>query len=218
MYADFSYQYPQGAELIVEQLAIPAEPGFVVVRGASGAGKTTFMHCLAGFLKPQRGVIRLAGHTWLDSDSKQWTAVEHRGVGLVPQHYALFPHLNVAANLGYGLHNHSKAERKARIAELMDWLELSDFAKKLPSQLSGGQRQRVALARALAPKPRLLLLDEPMSAQDPQLRYRLRDQLRAVLKEEKIPAFLITHDTDEMTDSCTVLHFHQGRVSQASAA
>lgn len=210
LYADFSYQYPQGAQLKVDSIQLKTDTDFVVLSGPSGVGKTTFVHCLAGFLKPQRGLIRFAGQTWLDSARKQWTPVAARGIGLVPQHYALFPHLSVADNIGYGLYRFPNRTRKARVQELMDWLDLMDLAKQLPEQLSGGQRQRVALARALAPRPKLLLLDEPLSALDPQLRLRLRDQLRTLLKSEGITAFLISHDPEDMDDTSSIIRFHQG--------
>ena len=159
--------------------------------GPSGTGKTTLLRCIAGLHVPDRGLVILRG-----SDASG-VPPERRGVGFVFQDLALFPHLDVAGNLGFGLAGWSRAEREARIRDLLGRIGLQEFAKRRPHELSGGQQQRVALARALAPRPNLLLLDEPLSGLDADLRPKLRDELRALLKSEGTAALLVTHDQDE---------------------
>ncbi|MFN8901543.1 MAG: ABC transporter ATP-binding protein [Lysobacteraceae bacterium] len=159
--------------------------------GPSGTGKTTLLRCIAGLHPPTDGRVHLRG---VDASR---VPPERRGVGFVFQDLALFPHLDVAANIGFGLSRWSKADRAARVADLLARIGLEGLGTRMPDELSGGQRQRVALARSLAPKPDLLLLDEPLSGLDADLRPRLRDDLGALLRAEGIAALLVTHDQDE---------------------
>src|SRR5699024_6753817 len=122
---------------------------------------------------------------------------DRRGIGIVPQEGALFPHLTVAQNIGFGLKDRSRAEKRARVATLLDLVDLNGYERRRPRQLSGGQQQRVALARALAPSPSLILLDEPFSALDAKLRVELRQQVRDLLRETNTTAVLVTHDQSE---------------------
>ena len=163
--------------------------------GGSGCGKTTVLRSIAGFEPIADGEIRLHGAVV----SRQGMSVpaEQRRVGMVFQDYALFPHLNVAANIAFGLHKVNKPQRAARAAELLDIIGLPDAGRKYPHELSGGQQQRVALARALAPRPELLLLDEPFSNLDVELRERLSVEVRDILKREHATAILVTHDQHE---------------------
>jgi molybdate transport system ATP-binding protein len=168
-----------------------------VLFGPSGAGKTTVLRALAGLDRPEAGTITFDGETWLDVARGVFVPPQARGVGFLFQEYALFPHLSVAANVGYGLHRLPRRARRARVLELAGPLGLADLLERRPAQLSGGERQRVALARALAPRPRLLLLDEPLSALDAPLRAALHGELRHVLEGSGVPALVVTHDRTE---------------------
>jgi iron(III) transport system ATP-binding protein len=171
--------------------------------GPSGCGKTTALRLIAGFERPERGSIHLAGAPVAGLPA------EKRQVGLVFQDYALFPHLTVTDNIAFGLGHLSPAERLKRVAEMLGLVGLAGEAKAWPHQLSGGQQQRVALARALAPRPRILLLDEPFSNLDVELRERLSLEVRDILKHEGITSLLVTHDQHEafaMADEIGVMN------------
>jgi iron(III) transport system ATP-binding protein len=172
-----------------------AEGEFVSVLGESGGGKSTLLRLIAGFEKPNSGEIWL-GET-LVSDSTHHIDPAHRGIGIVPQDAALFPHLTVAENIGFGLNKLAENEKRDRINEMLELVGLVEEANKLPREISGGQQQRVALARALAIRPKIVLLDEPFSALDAQLRTRLRDEVKEVLAKVNATVLLVTHDQDE---------------------
>lgn len=163
--------------------------------GPSGCGKTTVLRCVAGFERPTRGRISLADRVVVDATT--WVAPEARGVGMVFQEHALFPHLDVLGNVAFGLHHLPRAARAARAREMLAAVGLPEFAARAPEQLSGGQAQRVALARALAPEPAVLLLDEPFAALDRDLRERLNLETRALLKARGCTALVVTHDQHE---------------------
>jgi iron(III) transport system ATP-binding protein len=164
--------------------------------GASGSGKTTALRVLAGFTKPSAGSIRLGGK--LLADAHHFLPPEKRGIGIVFQDYGLFPHLSVQKNVAFGLkHTHNHRERDAAAEEMIELVGLAGLAERFPHELSGGQQQRVALARALAPAPELLLLDEPFSNLDPDLREHLAQELRVLLKRRNTTALLVTHDQYE---------------------
>ena len=163
--------------------------------GPSGCGKTTILRCIAGLEPVQGGEIRIHGHTV--SRPGHTAPPENRRVGFVFQDYALFPHLTVGANVGFGLKYLDGAARRARVAELLSTVGMEKSAERYPHELSGGQMQRVALARALAPRPQLLLLDEPFSNLDVELRERLSIEVRAILKSLGITALMVTHDQHE---------------------
>jgi iron(III) transport system ATP-binding protein len=194
--------------------------GFSLARGAigcllgpSGCGKTTVLRCIAGFEGIREGEIRLAGR--VVSGAGVMVPPERRRVGMVFQDYALFPHLSVAANIAFGLHALPPAERAARMRELAQLVGLAAVLDKYPHEISGGQQQRVALARALAPRPELLLLDEPFSNLDVDLRERLSLEVREIIKASGATAVLVTHDQQEafaMADEIGVLH--GGRIQQ----
>ena len=164
------------------------------VLGPSGCGKTTLLRLIAGFECAEGGSIRLGERVLCDEQTH--TAPEKRGVGFVPQEGALFPHLDVAANVGFGL---SRAERRngGRVEQALELVGLQGLAERLPHQLSGGQQQRVALARALAPRPSLVLLDEPFAALDTGLRAQVRAEVRSALGRAGATALLVTHDQEE---------------------
>lgn len=163
--------------------------------GPSGCGKTTALRAIAGFEPIDAGVIRAHGR--LLSEPGFSAPPEERRIGMVFQDYALFPHLNVRDNVAFGLHRLSKSARETRALEMLEIVGLADYAQRFPHQLSGGQQQRVALARALAPEPELVLLDEPFSSLDVELRERLGAEVRSVLKKLNATALLVTHDQQE---------------------
>ena len=175
-----------------------AQPGEILTLfGPSGSGKTTLLRAIAGLIRPQEGNIEIDGQVVFDSANKVWVPPHHRGIGFLTQNYHLFPHLTVAGNIGYGLSKGALAEFQARVKELVEGFELTGLEDRRPHEISGGQQQRAALARALAPYPALMLLDEPFSSLDQELRRNLRRELRASLQEAKVPAILVTHDIEE---------------------
>ncbi len=207
-----SQAYGQRQVIAGLSLALP-EGTIGCLLGPSGCGKTTVLRCISGFEPVQAGEIRIAGETV--SRAGWMLAAEKRRVGMVFQDYALFPHLTVAANIGFGLRADTAASREARVAELLALVGLADQARSYPHQLSGGQQQRVALARALAPRPRLILMDEPFSNLDVELRERLSLEVRNILKREATAALIVTHDQHEafaLADWVGVMH--EGRIQQ----
>jgi len=183
--------------------------------GPSGSGKTTLLRLIAGFERPDEGRILIGGRTVVDVAGLVWVAAEDRGVGMVFQDYALFPHLTVAQNVRFGLRNSSKAERHGRVDELLKLTELTHCADRYPHELSGGQQQRVALARALAPRPGVVLLDEPFNGLDPDLRPQMRREVARILRHLSTAAILVTHDQEEalgMADQVAVIR--DGEIQQ----
>lgn len=177
----------------VDDVSLTVDSGeLMVLVGPSGCGKTTILRLIAGFEHPDAGTLQLAAR------DLHRVLPERRGVGVVFQHDALFPHMTVAGNVGYGLRFVKQAlDRKRRIEEMLALVDLLGLEQRRPDQLSAGQRQRVALARALAPQPKVLLLDEPLSALDVQLRQTLRLEVRRVLKAAGTTALYVTHDQEE---------------------
>jgi molybdate transport system ATP-binding protein len=216
--AEFCKRFP-GGPTIEAALRLAADTfSITVVFGASGAGKTTVLRCLAGLERPDQGHVRYGGAVWFDGATGISLPPQRRGVGVVFQEYALFPHLSAAGTIAYGLGSLPAAERRRRVAEVLDLVGLAGLEGRRPGQLSGGERQRVALARALAPRPRLLLLDEPLAALDVPTRQELRRQLRRLLRELRVPALLVTHDRVEalgLGDSLVVMD--GGKVCQSGA-
>jgi molybdate transport system ATP-binding protein len=197
LHARFVRRFVDGPTIQVRDLKIPDRAGVTVLFGPSGSGKTTTLRCLAGLERPDEGRITFGTETWFDARTRHCLASRLRNVGFVPQDYALFPHLTVEHNIGYGLHELPPVERRRRIAEAITWLALQELERRLPRELSGGQQQRVALARAVVRRPRLLLLDEPLSALDAPTRQRIRGELRDLLHRFEIPTLLVTHDRDD---------------------
>jgi len=194
------------------QVAFDTSAAVTAILGPSGAGKSLTLRAIAGLLRPERGRIVLDGRTLFDHPQKIDLPARSRRVGVVFQGYALFPHLDVGANIGFGLVG-SAAERDRRVQELAALVELDDRLEARHSELSGGQQQRIAIARALAPRPQLVLLDEPFAAVDPALRQRLREGLRALLAREGVRVLLVTHDiADARALAERVVRMEHGRV------
>ena len=189
-------QQSYGDHRVLNDLSLTLHQGEIgCLLGPSGCGKTTALRCIAGFESISGGEIQVNGQCI--SNAQSAVPPEKRQIGMVFQDYALFPHLDVATNIGFGLHRLSRGERKQRVEQWLDIVQLENAAKKYPHELSGGQQQRVALARALAPHPALLLLDEPFSNLDVSLREHLSLEVREILKVQNITAILVTHDQSE---------------------
>jgi putative spermidine/putrescine transport system ATP-binding protein len=195
-----------GATTVVKDFNLDVGRGeFISFLGPSGCGKTTMLRMVAGFEEPSSGTITIGGKDVTNLKPNQ------RDIGMVFQAYALFPNLTVAQNVAFGLRvaGVAKAEADARVAEMLQLIRLPDLGSRYPYQLSGGQQQRVALARALAPRPKLLLLDEPLSALDAKVRVSLRDEIRAIQKRMGITTIFVTHDQEEalsMSDRIVVMY------------
>ena len=189
------------------------EPGQVLVLfGPSGAGKSTTLRAIAGLLRPVRGHVEVGGLVVYDGDDGVWLPTHRRRLGYLTQQYHLFPHLDVAANIGFGLAQRGSPAGRERVSELCRLFRLEGLEDRYPWELSGGQQQRAALARALAPNPAMLLLDEPFASLDTELRRTLRRELREMLAQSPVPVMLVTHDREEalaLGDSVQVID--QGR-------
>lgn len=209
---DLSVRY--SGRPVVNDINFGLEEGRIgCLLGPSGCGKTTILRAIAGFAEPHSGSILVDGR-------EIWSAStivppELRNVGLVFQDYALFPHLSASDNLAFGLKSWPHAERRARVSELLKFVDMETHAKAFPHELSGGEQQRIALARAMAPRPSVLLLDEPFSSMDVELREQLVGDVRHILRGENVTAVLVTHDQHEafaMADEVCVMN--AGNVQQ----
>jgi iron(III) transport system ATP-binding protein len=207
-----------GARVVLDDVSLEVGEGsLTAILGASGSGKTTLLRLIAGFERADAGRILLADR--VVDGPRAYVPPERRHIGYVPQEGALFPHLNVAANVGFGLRGGSRRpDRRAnelRVSELLELVGLDGFERRLPHQLSGGERQRVALARALAARPGLVLLDEPFSSLDVELRTSMRREVVEVLARAHATAILVTHDQDEaLSIAGRVAVLQHGRIVQ----
>lgn len=193
---------------VINDLSLQLNKGDIgCLLGSSGCGKTTLLRSIAGFEPVVSGSIELAEQ--MVSGQSTHVSPEKRHVGMVFQDFALFPHLSISDNIRFGLQNLTAREQKIRVNEMLDMINLSRYDKAFPHQLSGGQQQRVALARAMAPKPDILLMDEPFSSLDAELREEIASSVRQLLKENNITALLVTHDQNEafaIADLVGVMH------------
>lgn len=185
-----------GNQHIIKNMSFSLNEGDIAcLLGPSGCGKTTMLRTIAGFQTPSSGQISIAGRQVCGSeiDAKP----EDRHIGMVFQDLALFPHMSVRKNVGFGIQNTNKKQVRQRVDELLELVAMSDYANSYPHELSGGQQQRIALIRAMAPRPPVLLLDEPFSSQDTERRVQLAHEVREILKRDGITAILVTHDQYE---------------------
>lgn len=188
---------------------------FIAIHGPSGAGKTSILRMLSGLMHPDSGSIQVNNNTWLDTSKKINIAPQNRSIGMVFQEYALFPNMTVKQNLEYAL---EKGQDKNCVQELIDLTELGDLQNRKPATLSGGQKQRVALARALVRQPSILLLDEPLSALDREMRSKLQDYILQVHQKYQLTTILISHDAGEvikMADKVFVLE--SGKITRTGS-
>ncbi|GAE33199.1 ABC transporter ATP-binding protein [Halalkalibacter akibai] len=194
--SNLQYKYPNASEPTIKDFTIDIEQGEVVcILGESGSGKSTILRLIAGLEEASNGSISISGKTIMSQHT--FTPPEKRGVGMVFQDYALFPHMTVEKNIKYGLRKMSGKEKNQRVEEMLALVNLTEYKKRYPFELSGGQQQRVALARALAPAPSLLIFDEPFSNLDANLQLKIRDELRAILKQTGITSIFVTHDQED---------------------
>ena len=209
---DLAYQY--NATQVLSELNLNVEQDEIVcLLGASGCGKTTTLKAIAGILQPEQGYMSIDSK--VVNDSGLFVAPEKRNIGMMFQDYALFPHLTVSDNIAFGLSNMSKAPKRERVDEMLSLVKLDGCAQRYPHQLSGGQQQRVAIARALAYKPSLLLLDEPFSNIDTQVRFELIADIRRIIKAQQVSAVFVTHSKEEafaFADTLAVMH--GGKIAQ----
>ncbi|MCF8778735.1 ABC transporter ATP-binding protein [Vibrio sp. IRLE0018] len=184
------------AQTVLESLSLEVEQGQIVcLLGASGCGKTTLLKAIAGLLPLSAGEMSL--NCMMIDNGEHWVPPEQRNIGMIFQDYALFPHLTVAENVAFGLRGISTDARQSKVKEMLELVHLSPFADRYPHQLSGGQQQRVAIARSLAYKPDLLLLDEPFSNIDTQVRHELIAEIRKIFKQQGVTAIFVTHSREE---------------------
>jgi iron(III) transport system ATP-binding protein len=216
---EISKQFEAAASLVVNHVSLSLKTGEILgLLGPSGCGKTTLLRLIAGFEQPQSGWLELSGRVIVQGMYS--VPPEDRDIGMVFQDYALFPHLTVAQNVAFGLNQprrrkFSSQQAKKLTQDAIDLVGLSGFEQRYPHELSGGQQQRVALARALAPQPTMILLDEPLSNLDVQVRLRLRQEIRRILKMTNTAAIFVTHDQEEAMAICDrVAIMCQGKLEQ----
>lgn len=210
MYIDIknlSFKYDNSKENVLDNFSLGIEQGDIVaILGQSGCGKSTLLRLISGLEAPHEGKIVINDKTMVDDNI--FIQPENRGVGMLFQDYALFPHMTVIQNIGFGLHKLQKKDRQKRVDEVLELVNLEEYGNRYPYELSGGQQQRVALARAIAPKPTILSMDEPFSNLDADLRSKIRLELKDILKKENITCIFVTHDkadVDAISDKVVLM-------------
>lgn len=198
---DLIFSFSHSDEPVINGLSLSVKQGETVgILGSSGSGKSTLLRLIAGLEIPEKGSIAIAGTSVVNEGL--FVQPENRGVGMVFQDYALFPHMSVKDNILFGLSQIPRKERSSRVKEMLELVQMEDYAKRYPHELSGGQQQRIALARALAPKPKLLLMDEPFSNLDTDLRATIREELRSILMKANMTCIIVTHDRQDVEAIC----------------
>ncbi|WP_156291927.1 ABC transporter ATP-binding protein [Oceanobacillus salinisoli] len=199
---ELSFSFSRNDEPIIDRFSLSIKKGEVVgILGPSGSGKSTLLRLIAGLEMPSSGSITIAGRRVVDD--RMFIQPEDRGVGMVFQDYALFPHMTVKDNIMFGLSGLPRDKRKSDLEEMLELVQMQDYKKRYPHELSGGQQQRVALARALAPRPNVLLMDEPFSNLDTDLKDEIRHDLREILQKADMTSILVTHDQKDVAAICT---------------
>lgn len=199
--SDLSYAYPGARSEVLDDFSLTLGKGEIAgLLGPSGSGKSTLLRLLAGLDNPRRGSIAIGGTVMVGGSL--FVQPERRGVGMVFQDYALFPHMTVGQNVAFGLRSMTGTARRARVEEMLRLVQLESFSKRYPHELSGGQQQRTAFARALAPRPQLLLMDEPFSNLDADLKQSIREELRELLRRAGMTSILVTHDREDADAIC----------------
>lgn len=186
---------------VIKDFSLSVGKGELVgILGQSGSGKSTLLRLISGLEMPLSGTISIAGTTVVSNHV--FIQPENRGVGMVFQDYALFPHMNVKDNILFGLSKMPRKDRKRRVDEMLELVQMEKFEKRYPHELSGGQQQRIALARALAPKPKVLLMDEPFSNLDADLKESIREELFVILRKADMTCIMVTHDRNDVEAAC----------------
>ena len=194
---DLNFKYISSKTETLKDVSFKMKKGEILsILGESGGGKSTVLRLIAGLEKPSSGSIVIDNRIIFDNNT--FISPEKRGVGMVFQDYALFPHMTVNENIKFGLNNLNKIEKEERVKGMLELVNLQEFSKRYPHELSGGQQQRVAIARALAPKPSVLLLDEPFSNLDANLKIKIREELKVILNKTGITSIFVTHDREDV--------------------
>ncbi|WBW96881.1 ABC transporter ATP-binding protein [Oceanirhabdus sp. W0125-5] len=201
------FKYKNAKRNTIADFNLEIEQGEVIsIFGKSGSGKSTMLRIISGLEIPDIGYIKIDDKVMVDKE--QFIAPENRGVGMVFQDYSLFPHMTVEKNIEFGLKNMKKDEKKKRVDEVLSLVDMMEYKKRYPYELSGGQQQRIAIARAVAPRPSILLLDEPFSNLDKELQESIREQIKNIIKQCGITCIFVTHDRDDcraMADRIVIL-------------
>jgi len=214
---DFSFRYPGGGATVECAWQDPlGDPRVTVFLGSSGSGKTTVLRCLAGLERPHRGHIRFGDRPWFDASQSIHLPPDQRDIGFLFQDYALFPHMTIEKNIAFAGRGASREAVTQRVSELLEAFRLRGLERRLPRQLSGGQQQRAALARSVFRRPRLLLLDEPLSALDRATADEVREELRALIRHLAIPTYIVSHDrADALALADRMVVIDEGRIIQS---
>ncbi|MCM3618151.1 ABC transporter ATP-binding protein [Sutcliffiella horikoshii] len=209
---ELQFQYKNTKKNTLDHIQVDINKGEIVsILGKSGSGKSTLLRIIAGLENPTAGSMKVDGNVMFDA--KTFIVPEKRGIGVVFQDYALFPHMTVAQNIKYGLRKLNRKQKQERLKEMLSLINLAEYGHRYPYELSGGQQQRVALARALAPAPSLLLLDEPFSNLDAHLQEKIRDELKEILKKAQITSIFVTHDfADAKAIADRILYIDEGQL------